>query len=143
MAAIKRTPKSSKSVSDLTVPINKAQFKVVDTDCFGNEYDATTTACAGCADNEVCAILFADKLKEKAKEIQPTPYLDEVNIEAVTDDMLEVYCESNNGCTSSQLLEYVMKAANTIDTTAAMERIKRFKQISGRLIIKQGIVQWN
>lgn len=137
-----RSPKKEKSVDDLTKPINKSAFSISDDDCFGKDYDATTTACSGCADNEVCAILYSERLKDKAKEIQSEPYLDEADMGALSDDDLAAWCEQNTGSSSAELVEYIMQVCKITDQVSVIERIKRFKE-TNPLTIKAGVIQWN
>ena len=138
-----RTPKEDKLVEDFTVPLNKKQFKVSEDDCFGREHDNTNESCVKCACNEVCAILKLDRINETAKSIQDFPYLDESDMEAVTDDVIIEWLDSKKGSKVKveDLVNKIFEVGRIVDEFTAIERIKLFKK-NHNLVIKQGEVIW-
>jgi len=60
-----RTPKEKRTDMDYTVPIDSNDFNLDEQDCFGNMWDIRDKMCGICADNELCMIIYQDKIKKQ------------------------------------------------------------------------------
>ncbi len=72
---MKRMPrkKLSKDKSiDLMKPIPLDKIGGEEDPCFGKHYDLTATECGRCGDSEICAIVSAQKMNIKRKQIEAT-----------------------------------------------------------------------
>ena len=127
---------------DLRYPLNLDEIKMANGDCFGIEYDMTSTECPMCADNEVCAIVFMKKtLSKKVAEQQAKDdiiYLDECDLLSINQD--ELYDSISSGVTKvSTVIAYLKKEGRTSDDVAVIEWVKRFKR-DRNLSIKGGVI---
>ncbi len=67
---MRRRRDRSVPVSSFLTPINIRDFGGEDDPCFGKEYDMTTPECQSCGDQEMCAIAFLGKVKQKRLEYE-------------------------------------------------------------------------
>lgn len=139
-----RESKDSRTVIDLTVPLTKEKrmSMVREDNCFGRELDFETRECQVCADNELCALLFKDKVDAKVRDFESRkgPTLDMADFSLVNKDKLyEDIVKRSGEMTTEQLSERVMMESNLRDSVAIIEWIKRFKEEKG-FKIRKGIV---
>lgn len=133
-----REPKSKLQVN-LSVPLNKSEFKITDDDCFGNEWDISVKECTQCGMKEVCGILYRNHLKKEAKKIEDktgTLFLDTCDFELV--DKVQIMAIAD-GQSTPWLIEIVMKQARTSDVDSATSFIKSWRS-DGHFSIKNGII---
>ena len=51
--------------AQVLVPTNVSEIIGTRDDCFGKEYDLSTSECKRCGDSELCAVCFAQFMKKK------------------------------------------------------------------------------
>lgn len=139
-----RESRDSKTVVDLSVPMSrkKRESMVTEDSCFGRELDFETRECQVCADNELCALLFKDKVDDKAKDFEKRkgPTLDMADLSLIDEEGLyKDIVERSGEMTSGELCERVMSESRLRDSVAILEWIKRFKEARG-FKIRKGIV---
>lgn len=139
-----RESRDSKTAIDLSIPLTKKKREsmVTEDSCFGRELDFETRECQVCADNELCALLFKDRVDAKVKDFEERkgPTLDMADFSLIDEDKLYKDIVKRSGeMTSEELCERVMTESKLRDSVAILEWIKRFKAARG-FKIRKGIV---
>jgi len=138
-----RQPRKNKTYKlDLTKPVDKTDFFMKDGDCFGKEWDMSSKECPTCADRDICAILFKDKVDKKTKEIehkQGSYFLDRANLAALTDTVLFDFIEC--GKTNVQdFISFGVEKSKCSDVTAVKNNLKAFIRRHGKVYVKNGVI---
>jgi hypothetical protein len=137
---------TKKTEVDLLVPIVPESVTPVETtDCFGIEFESRSSECVQCADNELCMIVWAEKVKDKEKIIEKDhgPFLNKCDFPAV--DMTKIerlakrYQDEGSPMTLQELQDVIAQQANTKDTEAVIQFIKRELPLS-LMYLKEGVV---
>ena len=100
-------------------------------DCFGNEYSFRDNDCSVCADDTMCSLVYADKLKKQIKQTEKDsgPFLDMTDFSSV--DWVKIaqkakeYADAGEPMTFAELEEAIATIARTKDSVAVIEFIKR------------------
>ena len=56
--------------AQVLVPTNVAEIIGTRDDCFGKEYDLSTSECKRCGDSELCAVCFAQFMNKTRKQVE-------------------------------------------------------------------------
>lgn len=58
--------------AQVLVPTNVSESEIIGTrdDCFGKEYDLSTSECKRCGDSELCAVCFAQFMNKTRKQVE-------------------------------------------------------------------------
>lgn len=137
-----RIPKKVKLELDLTVPIENQIEKipeVTDEDCFGNEWDLSTSECRECADKETCGILFKKINKKRADALEAkrgTTYLDKQDLDIDWKYQIGKF----DGGKITDLIQECADRAHTSDVKAVTEHLKREIK-AGVFKVESGIVK--
>lgn len=129
-----RVTKTQPHKQDFTAPIDPAQFKVVDGDCLGKEWDMRSKECPVCAMCDICSILFQSQVRKKIQQVeaQHATFLDKTDFAAIDQQQLRARIEAANGQMNvGDLVEEVHATAQTDDEVAVVEWIKRFLRDNG------------
>lgn len=124
---MERVAKKVKLEVDLTKPVNLEDFPIDENDCFGGEWDMMQKECQLCADNEICGILFGNRVvKPRIKEFeekQGQPFLDLMDFSLIDTEQIK---DGLDGMTVAAFFEFVKKMAKASDDVAVKEWVKRF-----------------
>jgi hypothetical protein len=130
---------------NLLIPVDPATIQTTEqSDCFGREYSPHASECAMCADNELCAILWAENIKGKKAifEAEHGPLLDSVDFAGV--DMARIerlakkYEEEKAPMTFEELQKLIQEQANTKDVESIIQFIKRELPLT-KMYLKEGL----
>jgi len=113
---------------DLTKPFN-AEDLVVESDCYGKEYDPASSECNICSVHEVCGILKTKLVKDLGKKIKkPTEhYVDEWDFTQVpTENMLKLFKENPYQYTTATILDVVAKKSKCEDEKTCVQWLVNF-----------------
>jgi len=131
---------SSYSEIDLTKPVDLSEVTGTAEDCYGVEWDIRSPICIICADNEMCGIVTASKLRAKVKEIEKVEkYLDVSCLKEVSTEGVKIWL-SGKTRTTGELIEKIKELGNTADEVAVVEWIKRFIKNDDEVYTKSGEV---
>lgn len=138
-----RKPRAAKTYPDvdLTVPIKKENFIMADGDCFGKQWDMTTSQCPQCADRDICSILSRDYVDKKAKKVaeeRGVHFLDEADFFGVGEKLLKFVQDGKT--TVVELLKFTMDEAKISDETTAVAWLKNFVVQHKSIYTKGGLV---
>ena len=125
------------AVIDNIIPIEQ-------TDCFAKEWEARDNDCQICADETLCSIVYTEKVKDKKLtfEIMNGPLLDSTDFKGV--DMARIerlakkYEEEGEPMTFEELQQIIQGEANTKDTEAIIQFIKRELPLT-KIYLKEGV----
>lgn len=129
---------------DLLVPVPDGIIPEETTDCFSNEWDARASECNLCADEVLCGILFAEKVKVKksAFEAEHGPLLDQTDLQGV--DMVRIeklarkYQDEGVPLTFQELQDVIAVQAQTKDNEAVIQFIKRELPLT-KIYLQEGV----
>lgn len=111
-------------------------------DCFGKDFDIRQNDCAGCADNEVCGIIFGNAVRAKVKEMDKiNKYLDVADFSLIDDELLAIWVKQKER-TVDELFDKISTDAKCADEVAVVEWIKRWVKGNEKLYIKDGIIYY-
>ena len=100
-------------------------------DCFGKEWDPSDKDCSICHDVETCGIVKQSTIQGRKEKIEKEkgPMLDQTAFEKVPIDNIIInlrnWAADDDPSTYAELEETIMKHAQTKDTVAVREYIKR------------------
>ena len=130
---------------DLLVPIVPSSIIPEEvTDCFGQEWDARASECNLCADEVLCGILFAEKVKVKksAFEAEHGPLLDQTDLVGVDMGKIErlakKYESEGQPMTFQELQDIIKIQAKTKDDEAVIQFIKRELPLT-KIYLQEGV----
>lgn len=113
---------------DLTKPFNKEDL-IVDSDCYGKEYDPAANECAVCSVHEMCGIIRTEAVKKMGKQIKrPTEnYVDEWNFDLVpTVKLLTLFKANPKQYTTEQILEVIREKSKCEDEKTCVQWLINF-----------------
>ncbi len=127
---------------DFTKPVNKENFIMADTDCFGKEWDMSSKECPQCADRDICGLIYKDVVDSKAKQIEQdlgSKFLDEADFDNMTTEKLLDFIQSGV-TTTSDLIEEGMRLSNCSDVVAVKTRLTDWIRNEDNIRTRGGIV---
>jgi len=127
---------------DLKKPINLEKIGKVEVACFGQEWDTRSKECPLCAAQELCAIVFQQKIKNavKQREAEADYFLDQADFDFDT-SVLKADCKEHSGkWTTMDLYKRISDLSKCRDQVAVVEFLKRFIGNDPDLSIKSKIV---
>ena len=124
-----RKAKTVKQEVDLLKPVVIPELS--SDDCFGNEYSSRDNDCSVCADDTMCALVYADKLKKQIKQTEKDsgPFLDQCDFSSI--DWVKIaqkakeYEDADEPMFYEELVEAISTIAKTKDKVAVENFIKR------------------
>ena len=127
-----KNPRNEPKQVDLTTLLDpKALISDDPEDCFGELWDPQDKDCAICHDVEICGIVKQEDTKKKVKAIEKRegPMLDQtafekVPIEKIVQNIKE-WAADGDPATYEELADQISKSAQTKDSVAVREYIKR------------------
>jgi|WetSurMetagenome_2_1015567.scaffolds.fasta_scaffold914003_1 hypothetical protein len=130
---------------DLLVPMVPGDIHPEEqTDCFGLEYSPTDRDCSICSDQDICGIVYSEKVKIKKKsfEVENGPTLDMTDFKGVDMNNIErlarKYETEGEPMTFEELQNAIKMLANTKDEEAVIQFIKRELPLT-KIYLKEGV----
>jgi uncharacterized Fe-S cluster-containing radical SAM superfamily enzyme len=132
-----------KTEVNLLIPIDPAAV-VVDSDCFGKEWESRASECNICSDCELCQIVYTEQVKSKKLtfEVMNGPLLDQSDFQSV--DMAKIerlakkYQDEGDPMSFQELQDVIASQANTKDNEAVIQFIKRELPLT-KIYLQEGV----
>lgn len=116
-----------------------------DADCFGNLWDMSSKECPQCADRDICAILFKDKVDHRAKKIEEdlgSKFLDEADFDRICTKLIMPKVTSGV-TTAAELMEIAMELSNCSDVPSVKQKVVEWVRSEDGVKISGGVLWIN
>jgi len=139
-----RTKKEEKTKIDLSIPVNIDSYNLSEEDCFGNLWLPSDNDCSLCADNELCGVIYSNKIKKKKAEFEfDNKTIDNTRFNEVNWDLIKKqainYKKENNPMTFTELFMYV-KDVSKCDNDVVIETYIEANLLNHNLCKKDGLI---